>query len=68
MAERQMPDIYLLFNGPDLSRYPIISAMNADLLPDDRLANFATGPHYQLLDVIGEGAYGIVVYDQCDKY
>ena len=39
--------------------------MNTDLLlPDDRLSNFATGPYYQLLDVIGEGAYGIVVYDQ----
>jgi hypothetical protein len=27
---------------------------------DPRVANFATGRHYQLLDVIGEGAYGIV--------
>ena len=37
--------------------------MDADVLfPDERLANFATGPHYQLIDVIGEGAYGIVVY------
>jgi hypothetical protein len=37
--------------------------MDVDILfPDERLANFATGPHYQLIDVIGEGAYGIVVY------
>ena len=40
----------------------IILTMDTDiLLPDDRLANFATGPDYQLMDVIGEGAYGIVV-------
>jgi hypothetical protein len=32
------------------------------LLADERLANFATGPDYLLMDVIGEGAYGIVVY------
>jgi mitogen-activated protein kinase 1/3 len=41
----------------------MIFTMDTDmLLPDDRLANFATGPDYQLMDVIGEGAYGIVVY------
>jgi hypothetical protein len=27
---------------------------------DPRVGNFAIGRHYQLLDVIGEGAYGIV--------
>lgn len=40
----------------------IIVTMDTDiLLPDDRLANFVTGPDYHLMDVIGEGAYGIVV-------
>jgi hypothetical protein len=29
--------------------------------PDERMANFMAGnAHYQILDVIGEGAYGIV--------
>jgi mitogen-activated protein kinase 1/3 len=27
---------------------------------DERLANFVVGSSYQVLDVIGEGAYGIV--------
>lgn len=36
--------------------------MDADMLPDDRLVNFATGSSYQPMDVIGEGAYGIVWY------
>ncbi|KAF9528720.1 kinase-like domain-containing protein [Crepidotus variabilis] len=36
--------------------------MDSEMLPpDERLTTFATGPHYQLMDVIGEGAYGIVV-------
>ena len=29
-------------------------------MSDDRLDNFITGTNYQPLDVIGEGAYGIV--------
>jgi hypothetical protein len=29
---------------------------------DDRLAAFVVGDSYQVLDVIGEGAYGIVWY------
>jgi mitogen-activated protein kinase 1/3 len=29
--------------------------------PDERLSNFVVGSSYQVLDVIGEGAYGIVV-------
>ena len=29
-------------------------------MSDDRLDNFITGTDYQPLDVIGEGAYGIV--------
>ena len=29
-------------------------------IADPRVGNFAIGRHYQLLDVIGEGAYGIV--------
>jgi hypothetical protein len=28
--------------------------------PDERLANFVVGASYTVLDVIGEGAYGIV--------
>lgn len=36
--------------------------MDAEMLPDDRLVNFATGSNYQPMDVIGEGAYGIVWY------
>jgi len=31
-----------------------------DHATDPRVSNFAIGRHYQLLDVIGEGAYGIV--------
>jgi hypothetical protein len=32
-----------------------------DHITDPRVGNFAAiGRHYQLLDVIGEGAYGIV--------
>ncbi len=30
---------------------------------DPRVGNFSIGRHYQLLDVIGEGAYGIVWYE-----
>jgi hypothetical protein len=37
-----------------------LSLHNMDHSVDPRVANFATGRHYQLLDVIGEGAYGIV--------
>ena len=33
-----------------------------DHITDPRVGNFAIGRHYQLLDVIGEGAYGIVWY------
>ena len=29
---------------------------------DERLAGFVVGSNYQVLDVIGEGAYGIVWY------
>ena len=29
-------------------------------MSDDRLDNFITGTNYQPLDVVGEGAYGIV--------
>lgn len=29
-------------------------------IADPRVSNFSIGRHYQLLDVIGEGAYGIV--------
>lgn len=27
---------------------------------DERMANFVVGSNYQTLDVIGEGAYGVV--------
>jgi hypothetical protein len=37
--------------------------MDMDHITDPRIGNFAAiGRHYQLLDVIGEGAYGIVWY------
>ena len=29
---------------------------------DDRMSSFVVGSNYQVLDVIGEGAYGIVWY------
>ena len=29
---------------------------------DDRMSSFIVGSNYQVLDVIGEGAYGIVWY------
>lgn len=34
---------------------------------DDRLQNFVVGSNYQVLDVIGEGAYGIVWYASSDR-
>lgn len=29
-------------------------------MTDERLSNFVVGDNYQVLDVIGEGAYGVV--------
>ena len=45
-------------DGRDSQTLPRSSHM--EHIADPRVGNFAIGRHYQLLDVIGEGAYGIV--------
>ena len=56
---RQTPKsiVHLVASSSCLS--PTMQEQELDM-SDDRLDNFITGTDYQPLDVIGEGAYGIV--------